>query len=55
MTLRPPTLERPTEAEGPDPPEVLFKEARLPRSVTHTNPRSPHFPAQLGRQPLDLR
>ena len=28
MTMRPPTLERPTQAEGPTSPEVLFKEAR---------------------------
>ena len=31
MTLRPPTLERPAEAEGHDPPEVLFREARRRR------------------------
>ena len=31
MTVRPPTLERPTEAEGPTSPEVLFREARRRR------------------------
>lgn len=31
MTARPPTLERPAEAEGPEPPEVLFREARRRR------------------------
>jgi len=31
MTVRPPTLERPAEAEGPTSPEVLFKEARQRR------------------------
>ena len=31
MTVRPPLLERPTEAEGPTSPEVLFKEARRRR------------------------
>lgn len=32
MTLRPPTLDRPSEAEGPSTPEVLFKEARRRRT-----------------------
>jgi hypothetical protein len=31
MTVQPPTLERPAEAEGPTSPEVLFKEARRRR------------------------
>jgi photosystem II stability/assembly factor-like uncharacterized protein len=31
VTARPSTLERPVEAKGPEPPEVLFKEARRRR------------------------
>ena len=31
MTVRPPTLERPAEVGGPEPPEVLFREARRRR------------------------
>lgn len=31
MTARPPTLDRPAEAEGPEPPEVLIREARRRR------------------------
>jgi photosystem II stability/assembly factor-like uncharacterized protein len=31
MTVRPPTLDRPADLGGPEPPEVLFKEARRRR------------------------